>query len=64
MEEEGLGATGPLLKGLGGLSSSQVWILLPGFFFFLTARICEVGLGKRKALIHEGGRGSPLESSR
>jgi hypothetical protein len=52
MEQEGLGATDLLLKGLGGSTSSQVSILPPAFPFFLTARTCEVGLGKRKAFIH------------
>ena len=45
MEEEGLGATGLLLKGLEESTSSHVWILPPIVSFYLMARTCEMGLG-------------------
>ena len=58
MEEESLVVTGPLLKGLGGSTSSQIWIPPPCVSFFLMARTCEVGLGERQASIYEGGEWS------
>jgi hypothetical protein len=61
MEEEGLGATDLLLKGLGGSTSSQTGFLPP--VFPLTARTCRMGLGERNAFIH-GVWGPPLDSSR
>lgn len=51
MEEEGLGATCLLLKGLGGLTSQDE---IPPLVF-LFSRTCEVGLGERKAFIYERG---------
>jgi hypothetical protein len=33
VEEKGLGETGPQLKGLGGLTSSQIQISPPVFLF-------------------------------
>jgi hypothetical protein len=58
MEEEGLGATGPLLQGLRRINfflgpdpSSRV-------SFFLTARICEVDLGEKVFILWGWGESS------